>query len=360
MDDTERWVPLEFERYITLLEKIQREPNWKTTRQLAKELNDECFDTSLRQVQRILEYFGPRFGVIAKRLPYGRGKPQAWAWPKQGKSLPFPTMDAPAALTYQIAAELLAPLLPTAFLDELEPEFKRAHRVLGLASTRAASLPRKLQVLPRGTGRLPAQIRPQVLHAVEHCLLHGQQLRLRGRLFGRRHDVLERLLHPIALVFRFDTMYLVAGLEDAIGYCIDWFALHRADHAECIDKPAIPPAAYDLDRTLKEVRRHRLPAGLFDESDRPARLHARILHPDALDSLEERPFSTDQTIHHTAEGWMLEATVTVTRDLLTELHDLGAHLEVLEPAPVRDHLARLATKLHQIYRTPASDMRNPE
>ena len=167
MDDTERWVPLEFERYIRLLEKIQREPKWKTTRQLATELNDEGFDTSLRQVQRILEYFGPRFGVSATRLPYGRGKPQAWAWPKQRKSLPFPTMDAPAALTYQIAAELLAPLLPTAFLDELEPEFKRAHRVLGLASTRAASLPRKLQVLPRGTGRLPAQIRPQVLHAVE-------------------------------------------------------------------------------------------------------------------------------------------------------------------------------------------------
>jgi predicted DNA-binding transcriptional regulator YafY len=57
---------------------------------------------------------------------------------------------------------------------------------------------------------------------------------------------------------------------------------------------------------------------------------------------------------------MLEASVTVNRDLLTELHDLGAHLEVLEPASVRDHLARLATQLHRIYCTTEPDVRNPK
>jgi hypothetical protein len=356
MDDTERWVPLEFERYITLLKKIQREPNWKTTRQLAKELNDEGFDTSLRQVQRILEYFGPQFGVNAKRLPYGRGSPQVWAWPKRGGRFPIPLMDPPIALTYQLAAELLAPLLPPAFLKELEWDLKRARNVLGQAGKKASRLPGKVRVLPRGIARQPAKVDPGIVSAVLDGLLNDHQLRVRytPRFDGRR-GVNVYVISPLGLVFRFDTLYLVLVVHEppnpdrAADLVMEW-PLQRFRSAEVIDVKARPPSGFDLDKHLES-------AGFLQNLREPElralgptfRLEALFDSKSAV-YLQERPFAADQTMHAQADGrLMLTATVANTRDLLSEIHAFGADVEVLRPEDLRNYFSRSTGQLNRFY-----------
>jgi hypothetical protein len=352
MDDIERWVPLEFERYITLLEKIQREPNWKTTRQLASDLEGEFLETSLRQVQRILEYFRDRFGVHCKQLTNQRGAPYAWAWPKRGGRFPIPLMDPPTALTYQLAGELLAPLLPPVFLKELEWDLQRARKALAQAGKKPAGLPSKVRVLPRGIARQPARVDPRIVSAVLDGLLANRQLRVRYEpRFDGRSGVNTYVISPLGLVFRFDTLYLVLVVDEppnperSRDFVMEW-PLQRFRSAEVIDVTARPPSGFDLDSHLESAR--------FLQNLREPELQALgpTFRLEALfDSriavyLEERPFAADQTMHAQPDGRLLvTATVANTRELLAELQAFEADVEVLEPKLLRGHFAAVARRL---------------
>jgi hypothetical protein len=357
-EESERWVPLEFERYITLLEKIEREPNWKTTRHLARELEDkdEFLKASLRQVQRILEYFRDRFGLRCKQITNQRGAPYAWAWPKRGGRFPIPLMDPPTALTYQLAAELLAPLLPPAFLKELEWDLQRARRALLQAGKKASRLPGKVRVLPRGIARQPAKVDSGIVSAVLDGLLNDHQLRVHyAPRFDGRSGVNTYLISPLGLAFRFDTLYLVlvvhepANPDRAQDLVMEW-PLQRFRSVELTDVRARPPEDFDLDKHLES-------AGFLQNLREPElralgptfRLEA-LFDPRSAVYLEERPFAADQTMHTQTDGRvLLTATVANTRELISELHAFGADVEVVSPKELRSYFADLGQRLHRMY-----------
>jgi predicted DNA-binding transcriptional regulator YafY len=358
MDDNEGWVPLEFERYITLVEKIEREPNWKTTRYLARELEDEdeFLKASLRQVQRILEYFRDRFGLLRKKLTNQRGAPYVWAWPKRGGRFPIPLMDPPTALTYQLAAELLAPLLPPAFLKELEWDLQRARKALVQTGKQASRLPGKVRVLPRGIARQPAKVDPGIVSAVLDGLLTNRQLRVRYEpRFDGRSGVNTYVISPLGLVFRFDTLYLVLVVDEppnperSRDFVMEW-PLQRFRSAKVTDVKARAPSGFDLDRHLESAR--------FLQNLREPELQALgpTFRLEALfDSriavyLEERPFAANQTMHAQLDGRLLvTATVANTRELLSEIHAFGADVEIVSPGQLRSYFADLGQRLHRIY-----------
>jgi hypothetical protein len=265
-------------------------------------------------------------------------------------------MDPPTALTYELAAELLAPLLPPGFLADLEWDFQRARKALSQAGRKASRLPRKVRVLPRGIARQPARVDPGIVSAVLDGLVESRQLHVRyaPRFEGRR-GVNPYVISPLGLVFRFDTLYLVLVVHEpsspnsAPDLVREW-PLQRFRRVDVTGVRARPPAGFDLDKHLES-------AGFLQNLREPElralgptfRLEA-LFDPRSAVYLEERPFAADQTMRAQADGRLrLTATVMNTRELLSELQAFGADVEVLRPRELRAHVATQSARLQQLY-----------
>jgi len=348
------WVPVEFERYMLLLERIEREPKYTTAPELLAELTANGYPVNIRTVQRVLGYFERRFGLVS-RTRDAPGRPKEWAWPRNRGGLVVPDMDPPTALTYRLAVELLAPLLPPSFLAKLEPDLRRARQVLRQVGTPGRRLPDKVRLLPRGGGRLPANVNERVLTPLYDALLGERRVLADYRGTnnpsprGSRYE-----LSPLALVFRFDTLYLVHVAEprrperdpDRV---MEW-PLHRFIRVEALDTPIRVPPGFDLDAHLRAAgflqNRH---LELLRDLGPEIALKAKF-RPTTATYIAERGFSADQRLTTLEDGRVLvEATVPNTRELLTELHDFAGDVEIIAPPALRAYFHALTAELLDYY-----------
>ena len=355
MSTQREWEPKEFPRYWLLLESLQREPQFKTVEELREVLEHAGYGVTNRTVQRILEYFSETFNLKSRKRTDERGQPYEWAWPRTQGQPVVGVMDPPTALTYEVAAQLLAPLLPSSFLDGMERDFRRARKVLAQVSTKASSLTNKVRILPRGRGRLPAQIDQAVLNTLYDALFTNKQVEIHYLAQSsptKRAKI--HVLNPLAIVFRFDTLYLVHVAQprnpDQDPDEVKEWPVQRIKRATILDKPVRIPPPFNLDEHLGNpaFQRNRHHDHLRDAGS-TFRLKA-LFPPSTARYVQERPFSDDQKITKTRDGRMrVEATVANTQELLTELHNFSYDVEVLAPKALRNYFQDLSKKLYAQY-----------
>ncbi len=147
-----------------------------------------------------------------------------------------------------------------------------------------------------------------------------------------KERVRDHRIHPLALVFREPVTYLLATIEPHQD--VLHLAVHRIEAAALTEVPTHDPeAGFDLDQLIQE--------GVFDYPEGGTiRLELRV-SPELAYHLHEARLSDDQTIEPEGDGVCSRVTATVrdTAHLKWWLLGLGAGVEVLGPANLREAIA---------------------
>lgn len=325
-------------RYLAMLSHIPRRPYKVTTTELAEKLATEGFAIEVRSIQRDLNKLSAHFA-----LQGDNSRPAGWCWTEAGPRRSFPHMDLSTALTHELLALHLAPVLPRKLLAQLEPSFQEARQVLShMAASPLGKWSRRIAVVPPWQQLLPAQIAEGVVDVVYEALLAGRRFEA-DYLKPDADTPKRRLFNPQGLVYQQGVLYLVASLFDYDDPRL--FALHRMKNAELLEDPAKTLAGFDLSRYIANERALDIPLG------RTIQLELRITKWLA-GYLGERRLSHDQTISPIRGDarFRLHATVPETEQLHWWLRSFGPALEVMKPAALRRRMANEADVLAAMYR----------
>ncbi|MDD5579946.1 MAG: WYL domain-containing protein [Methylobacter sp.] len=323
-------------RYFQMLLLIPREPGSISTPDSLKKLQDKGYQIDLRTVQRDLSRLSAS-GLCPFTSSEG-AKPLCWFWPKQAPRLQVPLMTADEALAFKLVEQFLKPLLPHSVKDQLAAYFTLADRTL--QATPLANWADKVRIISNNQSLLPAKIDDAVLAVVYEALLKSRRITASYR--PRKNEIKTYEVNPLGLIFKASAVYLAATLWDY--QAIKQLALHRFSEAALINKEAILPSGFSLDRYIAE--------GEFDYpliSGQSIQLTLNI-NAQIKNYLSETPLSLDQqVISLDVLTYQLRATVKDTLQLRWWLRSFAADVEILEPLSLREEFAETAKALNQIY-----------
>jgi predicted DNA-binding transcriptional regulator YafY len=178
---------------------------------------------------------------------------------------------------------------------------------------------------------------PPHLEALQSAVIAGVQVRL--GYTDARGTATERTVHPLGLVAKGRTWYLVA--DTAAGRRT--FRVWRVQSVELTDEPAVRPADFDLQRAWEEI------VATLDEG-RGLRHVTALADPDVVRWLRVQ-FGTRLTVGTEEDGRVhVDLGFPPSHDdPARELSGYGAALEVLSPPEVRDGLAAIGRALVGTY-----------
>ncbi len=327
-------------RQITMLRLVPRREPGITTEQLRKSLADRDFDVNLRTIQRDLVKLSAQFPLTCDETD-----PLRWYWAPHAEAVTLPGHDPLSALSWQMIAQHLQPILPRSLLREIEPHFAAARGFLEASSDgKLQRWTQRVRLLPRTMQLMAPEIPKDVLDAVYQGLLEQRQVEVEYTSRDREHPI-QLTLHPLALVVRDQIHYLLATVLNFTD--IRQLVLHRMNSARLLDEPAKEPSNFDLDDYIQQ--------GGFDyASGQKINLIARF-EPYAAKALLETPLSSDQS-HKTLENGDIEihATVNDSDQLRWWLMGYGSGVEVVAPKHLREKLRNDAETLVLLYSQPST------
>lgn len=192
---------------------------------------------------------------------------------------------------------------------------------------------------PLGWGSNWAEPRPpRLLDVLQDAVIRGVQVRL-GYLDGQGAGT-ERTVHPLGIVAKAPSWYLVAGTEAGRRT----FRIDRVSSAEPTGDPVHRPDGFDLAASWREIT---------DEVDRRRMpLEARALCPPDAIGLLRMAFGTRLEVGDPQADGQVRVTVRGYDEhtLAGELAGLVAWLEVTDPPGLRDHMLAIGTALVERYR----------
>lgn len=207
---------------------------------------------------------------------------------------------------------------------------------------------------PSGWGGDSPQAPPH-LEALQHAIVTGVQVELGYR--DREGNVSERTVHPLGLVSKGTTWYLVAGTEHGQRT----FRVWRIQSAQVTDLPSTRPAGFDLSTEWKkiasditELRGEQIVTVL---ADRPAVgwLQAHFgsnrvsVHEHRKEIDEAGETSDGRRVDSEAGRCRIEITFPMTHTPVAELASFTPHVEVLAPASLREELHSMGEQLVASY-----------
>lgn len=331
-------------RLWLILRHVPRYPRKTTVQALSQYLSQQGEPVSERTLQRDLGYLSAIFPLVVD----DRTKPFGWGWQKDARSFDLPGMTVDEALTWVLAEQHVAAMLPGSTLDHLRPYFSAARDRLNgePVPQRGRSWLGKVRTVPPTQPLIPPAIDDEVQRLVSEALLHEHQIELRYRRKGEPAGKTYQA-HPLALIQRGGVLYLFARLFDYPNARL--LAMHRIEEVTPLpERVAEPPPGFDLD---EELARGRLDFGTGEV------IAIRLRFFDGKgEHLNETPLSPDQVIHTDPDrpGEMtVTATVAATPQLTWWLQGFGDGVEVLAPATLRDTLAATARRMAARYRARA-------
>lgn len=197
-------------RQWEMLKKLPCRGPGITAGELASYLREEKqFEVSKRTVERDLIELAATFGIRCNdsSMPYG------WHW-LPGKQCDFTSIDLADAMSLVLAGDVLAKLLPSPMLTALQPKFALARSKLAAVEThRYARWADKVRHVPTSMSFVPPKVDAQVLATVQEALLQERQVLV---VYTAPSDKKagEITLHPLSLILRGSTPYLVATAYD--------------------------------------------------------------------------------------------------------------------------------------------------
>ena len=347
------------ERHRRIL-KVLSGGTYHTASEIHKLLQSHGEKVSERQIKRILDELRDQDHLDARTrtLKTGPGQPPTeYGRLRRMDATDFERIEAHQALTLQLAAELLDPLLPASILKPLKAELKAAKRVIADDTPSLRRFPEKVGVLPRGIGRPKARVHSETLSDIYKAVL--EERRISVGYNAARHGKKELRhyeLNPLGLICRFDTLYLVHTLEtDAPekdpDRVMEW-PIHRFVSVQQLPDPVRKLPGFNLKAHLKFpgiIQNHHDPR--LRRLGESFKIKLRCKETTGL-YIVERPFSRDQEAVQAVDGsYIVTATVPNTRDLISELFNFADDIEVLKPQALRDYLKEKAEKVVSQYQT---------
>jgi predicted DNA-binding transcriptional regulator YafY len=292
-------------------------------------------EVSLRTVQRDLNALAETFP-----LDFDESKPQGWCWRPGAGQLEIPSMDAHAALTFNLVEEYMQNLLPRSTLSHMAPWFDAAQ---GVASSQASTVTKwrdKLRVIPHTLNKVPAPIDPDIQTTIYNGLFNEKQIQVTYRAITTGKEAKTYPVHPLGLVVMEQVVYLVCTVKDYQD--ARFLALHRIDTAELLDATAVRPTTFDIDEFILREFGIRLGREPIDLALRIRGVLAKYL--------AETPVSADQTLTPIDDAWTrVEVKVQDTIQLRTWLRSLGPDAVVESPDFLRNQLNDEWRELVKLY-----------
>lgn len=317
-------------RQWTLLRSIPNHPRRIATTQLQALLAEVFGEVSLRTIQRDLNKLSLVFQIEGDQ-----SKPQGWSWRKDHK-LDVQTLEPATALTFNLAELYLTKLLPPAATSQLKPWFNAARN---LSATKASSMTRwqdKIRVIPHSPFRVLPHINQDVQDAVYEALQTERMLEITYQAISTATEKTYPV-HPLAIVVRDSTVYLVSRIRDYDDIRI--LAIHRITSAIILDRPAVFPPAFSIDDYLEQ--------NSFQITNGAGSIRLQLgITPPLARFFAEAPVSADQEINETQEGQhVLTATVPDSVQLRGWLLSLGEAASILAPANLGAEMRTTVTKM---------------
>jgi predicted DNA-binding transcriptional regulator YafY len=324
-------------RYITMLSLIPGRPGKITARELQAKLQAQGLGSHVRSTERDLHKLSNSFPLISDGA-----RPAGWSWQSKSDRITFPRMDAGVALTYELLARYLTPVLPREMCRHLEPEFAMARRVLdGLGQSPLGKWSRHISVLPSAMQLLPPDVAEEVIDVVYDALLAGNKFEA-DYYSAMAKGPKRYLFSPLGLVYRAGVIYLVATLWD-----YDeprHFALQRMSKPKALDERAAKPEGFDFAQYVRDEK-------AFEYRVGPIVRLELLVAPWLARHLQECRLSEDQKIgaEHGSDQRRVTATVDNTEQLFWWLSSHGANVEVVKPLSIRNRMAEQANALAARY-----------
>lgn len=311
-------------RQWAMLRAIPRHPRRIDAPTIHGRLRDLGMAVSLRTVQRDLNALAETFP-----LDFDESKPQGWCWRPGAGQLEIPSMDAHAALTFNLVEEYMQNLLPRSTLSHMAPWFDAAQ---GVASSQASTVTKwrdKLRVIPHTLNKVPAPIDPEIQATIYNGLFAEKQIQVTYRAITTGKEAKTYPVHPLGLVVMEQVVYLVCTVKDYQD--ARFLALHRIDAAELLDTTAVRPTTFDIDEFILREFGIRLGKEPIDLALRIRGVLAKYL--------AETPVSADQILTPIDDAWTrVEVKVQDTIQLRTWLRSLGPDAVVESPDFLRNQL----------------------
>jgi predicted DNA-binding transcriptional regulator YafY len=154
-------------------------------------------------------------------------------------------------------------------------------------------------------------------------------------------EVVERTLDPLGLVAKGSAWYLVAGIEDTIRS----YRVSRVQSAEILPEACERPAGFDLAAHWKQ--------SAVEFKDKFPRYEVALrVHPDFVPHLYlVGRFSRVEKIEEPdADGWRKAMLVFQVEEAAVQgVLSLGANVEILEPAALREQIIQQAQNIVKFY-----------
>lgn len=310
-------------RLVQLLRLVPRQGR-KPVRQFHRELADLGHHTTLRTVQRDLEKLMAHFPIETDGT-----KPAGWRWAPGAADISLPFMEPSVALTLLILQKHTQHLLPPQVLEDLQPRFEEARKVLERQpESGLRRWPQRIAVTSRWLPMIPPDIDAAIQRTIFDALLRRRQLQVGYRPYAS-DAVNAHVLHPQGLIAREGIIYLVALVQDHEDPRP--LALHRFIDAAVLEQPARDLSNFDIEQFIRD-------GGISIASGGNIRLEATIAHPRGH-TLTEHRISHDQQIEPVtlADGrraYQLTATLPDTEQLTRWLQSFGAELIEHRKTPV--------------------------
>jgi predicted DNA-binding transcriptional regulator YafY len=190
---------------------------------------------------------------------------------------------------------------------------------------------------PASWGR-DAPTPPPHLEALQQAVISGVRIKLGYR--DREGAVSERLAHPLGLVSKGSTWYLIADTDNGMRT----FRVWRIQSVELTDEPAVSPPGFDLTEEWQRI------VADIDQLRGSAKIRA-LVEPEAAGWMQGHFGRARVTIGAAREDGRIEIEVGFTDSYppAMELAGYSQVLEVLEPDEVREQLAAIGTRLVERY-----------
>ncbi len=178
---------------------------------------------------------------------------------------------------------------------------------------------------------------PRYLDVLQQAVIDGVRVRL--GYTDRQRAKTERTVHPLGLVAKGTTWYLIADTEAGLRT----FRVGRIRAVTVTDDPVVRPEGFDLAETWQSV------VATIEERRTSVRATVRIAKY-MLPGLRGQ-FGTDLVVGDELDDGRVEVQVGAGRSeiIAEQLAGWGRHLEVLGPEEVREHLARIGEDLVAAY-----------
>jgi predicted DNA-binding transcriptional regulator YafY len=199
---------------------------------------------------------------------------------------------------------------------------------------------------PAGWGGTAPRTPPH-LEALQQAVIEGLQVRL--GYTDAKGAVTERVVHPLGLVSKGTTWYLVADTDNGRRT----FRVWRVSSVELTDEPATRPTDFDLQRAWEDI------VAIVDER-RGLRHITALADPEMVRWLHMQ-FGTRLTVGATLRDGRINVDIGFPQthdDPARELSSFGGGVEVLAPPEVRARMADIGSELVARHGSPPARSRS--